>query len=80
MAHTSEFLDLRRSDSERLRVTVSEYRGRTLINAASNIVVDYLKLKEVPARRGRTHSAKNRRCKKRRPDREIRRHTHQCLR
>ncbi|WP_334032743.1 hypothetical protein [Burkholderia gladioli] len=48
MAHTSEFLDLRRSDSERLRVTVSEYRGRTLINAASNIVVDYLKLKEVP--------------------------------
>ncbi|MBW5285308.1 transcriptional coactivator p15/PC4 family protein [Burkholderia gladioli] len=26
------FLDLRRSDSERLRVTVDEYRGRTLID------------------------------------------------
>ncbi|QBQ98483.1 hypothetical protein E1956_03345 [Paraburkholderia pallida] len=27
-----EFLDIRRSDSERLRVTVSEYRGRVLID------------------------------------------------
>ncbi|MDN8065942.1 transcriptional coactivator p15/PC4 family protein [Burkholderia vietnamiensis] len=26
------FLDARRSDSERLRVTVSEYRGRTLVD------------------------------------------------
>jgi hypothetical protein len=32
MSMPTEFLDLRRSDSERLRVTVSEYRGRTLID------------------------------------------------
>ncbi|MDN7875460.1 transcriptional coactivator p15/PC4 family protein [Burkholderia aenigmatica] len=34
------FLDLRRSDSERLRVTVSEYRGRTLIDVRVWFVVD----------------------------------------
>ncbi|MDN7950417.1 transcriptional coactivator p15/PC4 family protein [Burkholderia multivorans] len=34
------FLDLRRSDSERLRVTVSEYRGRTLIDVRIWFVVD----------------------------------------
>ncbi|MGN6259616.1 MAG: transcriptional coactivator p15/PC4 family protein [Ralstonia sp.] len=32
MALVTEFLSLRRSDSERLRVTVGEYRGRTLID------------------------------------------------
>lgn len=32
MAHTTEFLNLRRSDSERLRVTVGEYRGRILVD------------------------------------------------
>ncbi|WP_028226733.1 transcriptional coactivator p15/PC4 family protein [Paraburkholderia ferrariae] len=32
MSHLTEFLDLRRSDSERLRVTVGEYRGRTLVD------------------------------------------------
>ncbi|ABI87959.1 transcriptional Coactivator p15 family protein [Burkholderia ambifaria AMMD] len=28
----TSFLDIRRSDSERLRVTVSEYRGRVLVD------------------------------------------------
>jgi hypothetical protein len=32
MSTPTEFLDIRRSDSERLRVTVSEYRGRTLVD------------------------------------------------
>ncbi|WP_233343576.1 transcriptional coactivator p15/PC4 family protein [Burkholderia cepacia] len=32
MAYSTEFLDLRRSDSERLRVTVGEYRGRMLVD------------------------------------------------
>ncbi|WP_186172954.1 transcriptional coactivator p15/PC4 family protein [Burkholderia gladioli] len=32
MGHSTEFLNLRRSDSECLRVTVGEYRGRTLID------------------------------------------------
>ncbi|MCC8396313.1 transcriptional coactivator p15/PC4 family protein [Paraburkholderia sp. MMS20-SJTR3] len=31
-APTATFLDIRKSDSERLRVTVSEYRGRTFID------------------------------------------------
>ncbi|KVN81491.1 hypothetical protein WJ96_33235 [Burkholderia ubonensis] len=39
-AHGTFFLDLRRSDSERLRVTVSEYRGRTLIDVRIWFVVD----------------------------------------
>ena len=26
------FLDIRRSDSERLRITISEYRGRTFVD------------------------------------------------
>ncbi|WOD18964.1 transcriptional coactivator p15/PC4 family protein [Paraburkholderia kirstenboschensis] len=26
------FIDLRKSDSERLRITISEYRGRTLVD------------------------------------------------
>ncbi|PRF75134.1 hypothetical protein C6Q12_17215 [Burkholderia multivorans] len=34
------FLDLRRSDAERLRVTVGEYRGRTLIDVRIWFVVD----------------------------------------
>ncbi|WP_306714365.1 transcriptional coactivator p15/PC4 family protein [Burkholderia dolosa] len=33
-------LDLRRSDTERLRVTVGEYRGRTLIDVRVWFVVD----------------------------------------
>jgi len=32
MTHSTEFLDLRRSNSERLRVTVGEYRGRVLVD------------------------------------------------
>lgn len=32
MSVTTEFLDLRRGDSERLRVTVSEYRGLSRID------------------------------------------------
>lgn len=32
MTSSTEFLDIRRSDSERLRVTVGEYRGRMLID------------------------------------------------
>lgn len=32
MSTPTEFLDLRRGDSERLRVTVSEYRGRARID------------------------------------------------
>lgn len=32
MGANTEFLNLRRSDSECLRVTVGEYRGRTLID------------------------------------------------
>ena len=32
MSTPTEFLDIRRSDSERLRVTVSEYRGRSLVD------------------------------------------------
>lgn len=32
MSTPTEFLDIRRGDSERLRVTVSEYRGRTLVD------------------------------------------------
>ncbi|WP_175939917.1 transcriptional coactivator p15/PC4 family protein [Caballeronia sp. BCC1704] len=31
-AAPAPLLDLRRSDSERLRVTLSEYRGRTLVD------------------------------------------------
>ncbi|WP_144142635.1 transcriptional coactivator p15/PC4 family protein [Paraburkholderia sp. BCC1884] len=29
---TASFLDIRKSDSERLRVTISEYRGRSFID------------------------------------------------
>lgn len=32
MTNSTEFLDMRRSDSERLRVTVGEYRGRPLVD------------------------------------------------
>jgi hypothetical protein len=32
MSTPTAFLDVRRSDSERLRITVSEFRGRTLVD------------------------------------------------
>lgn len=40
MTTATQFLDVRRSDSERLRVTVSEYRGRTLIDLRIWFVTD----------------------------------------
>ncbi|WP_321808078.1 transcriptional coactivator p15/PC4 family protein [Burkholderia sp. BCC1993] len=38
--HSTCFLDTRRSDSERLRITVSEYRGRTLVDLRVWFVTD----------------------------------------
>lgn len=38
--HSTCFLDMRRSESERLRVTVGEYRGRTLVDARIWFVTD----------------------------------------
>ncbi|VVG71651.1 hypothetical protein PAP18089_02636 [Pandoraea apista] len=32
MPSENTFLDIRKSDSERLRITISEYRGRTFID------------------------------------------------
>ena len=32
MSTPTEFLDIRRSDSERLRITISEFKGRTFID------------------------------------------------
>jgi len=37
----TSFLDIRRSDSERLRVTVSEYRGRVLVDLRIWFAAEY---------------------------------------